>query len=83
MLYSPIAGLAYGAFGHKVQPNILDSFDTRSHKVFQVLTPIAQICFLIHCISVVSLVINPVFLDMEELLKIPKCNWLKFSLLIF
>lgn len=37
-----------------------------------VLITLVRVCFLVHCFTVVFIVINPVYLELEELLRIPK-----------
>ena len=66
ILYLPTAGLGYGAFGNDVKNNILDSVTQDN------LATAIQICFFIHCLIVVTIIINPVYLDIEEQLNIPK-----------
>ncbi|KAF7488861.1 Sodium-coupled neutral amino acid transporter 2 [Sarcoptes scabiei] len=72
LIYLPTAGLGYRTFGSGTKFNILMNFDTVNDPQVRILTTIVRICFLVHCLSVVQIVINPVFLDLEEILHIPK-----------
>jgi len=65
MLYLPTAGLGYAAFGFQVRSNIIENLSPN------VIITIIEMCFLVHCFTVVLIVINPVFLDLEELIRIP------------
>ncbi|KAI2808459.1 hypothetical protein BLOT_006403 [Blomia tropicalis] len=69
-LYIPTAGLGYGAFGFDVKSSIIENLSSNG------LITVIQVAFFIHCLTVIMIIINPVYLDMEELLKIPKeFNW--------
>lgn len=65
-LYIPTAGLGYGAFGFDVKSSIIENLSSNG------LITVIQVAFFIHCLTVIMIIINPVYLDMEELLKIPK-----------
>lgn len=72
LIYVPTAVLAYISFGSTTSGNVLSDLPGDESWVKTAL----QVCMLIHCFSVIFLNINPVFLDLEELLSVPK----KFSL---
>ncbi|XP_017494281.1 PREDICTED: amino acid transporter ANTL2-like [Rhagoletis zephyria] len=70
LLYLPTAGLGYGTFGHSVKSSILKNLETGTF------ITVINSFFFIHCLTVVIIILNPVYLDMEELLRIPKqFNW--------
>lgn len=66
LLYIPVAGLGFAAFGNHVQDSLIKNFDDNW------LTYVIQVCFLVHSFTVMLIIVNPVYLDLEELLRIPK-----------
>ncbi|OTF69096.1 amino acid transporter-like protein, partial [Euroglyphus maynei] len=70
MLYIPVASFGYAAFGMDASANILNNFE--SDKLLDTFIVIVRCCFLVHFCTVIPITINPVFLDLEELLRIPK-----------
>ncbi|CAG2177486.1 unnamed protein product [Oppiella nova] len=70
MLYIPVSGGGYGVYGTSVHPSIIEDLPANG------LTTTIQIMFLIHCYFAFLIIINPVLLEIEELLNIPKhFNW--------
>lgn len=65
-LYLPIAVLGYAAMGFNASESIIDDLGTGA------IITIVEICFFIHCGTVIFIVINPTFLDLEELFNVPK-----------
>lgn len=77
LIYVPTAVLAYMAFGSTTSGNVLNNLPGDEGLVKTTL----QICMLIHSFSVIFLNINPVFLDLEEMLSVPKKFTIKRCLL--
>ncbi|KAH9414476.1 hypothetical protein DERP_014620 [Dermatophagoides pteronyssinus] len=70
LLYVPVATFGYTAFGIHSEANILNNF--QSDSLLNIFITIVRCCFLVHFCTVIPITINPVFLDLEELLRIPK-----------
>lgn len=77
VVYVPTAVLAYMTFGSTISGNVLNNLPGDEGFVKTAL----QVCMLVHCFSVIFLNINPVFLDLEELLSVPKKFTIKRCLL--
>ncbi|KAI2808462.1 hypothetical protein BLOT_006406 [Blomia tropicalis] len=58
--------LGYAAMGFNASESIIDDLGTGA------IITIVEICFFIHCGTVIFIVINPTFLDLEELFNVPK-----------
>lgn len=65
-IYVPTAALGYLVFGKDVQSDIIDSFES------DWIVTIVKVCFLVHCLTVKLIVVNPVYLDLEEMIGVPK-----------
>lgn len=65
-MYVPIAALGYSAFGFGASANIIENL-SRGTVIL-----IVEACFFVHCITVIFIIVNPVFLDLEELFRVPK-----------
>jgi hypothetical protein len=66
LLYIPVSGGGYGVYGTSVHPSIIEDLPANG------LTTTIEIMFLIHCYFAFLIIINPVLLEIEELLNIPK-----------
>lgn len=65
-LYLPTVALGYSVYGASASASILDDLSPG------LVTTAAKICFVINCAAVIFIVMNPVFLDLEEQFRIPK-----------
>lgn len=74
LLYIPAAGLGYAAYGYQVHANIIENMPPGP------VVRLIEVCFLVHCFTVVLIVISPVFLDLEELCRVPKRKLQRFVL---
>ena len=66
LLYVPVSGGGYLVFGQNVQSDIIANMKS------SVLTTVIIVFFLVHCFFAFLIIINPVLLELEEMLKIPK-----------
>lgn len=67
LIFVPTSALGYAAFGKHVSVSVLDNLGDHAGLIMLI-----QICFLVHCSTVPLIVVNPVYLDLEELINIPK-----------
>ncbi|CAG2102700.1 unnamed protein product [Medioppia subpectinata] len=66
ILYITMPGMGYGVYGQDVHDNIIADLPNTG------LTTAIIFCFLIHCYFAFLIIINPVLLELEEMLNIPK-----------
>ncbi|XP_054155610.1 uncharacterized protein LOC128954069 [Oppia nitens] len=70
LLYIPVSGGGYGVFGDQTAENIVQNLPQSA------LTTVIDCFFLVHCYTAFLIIVNPVLLELEDMLKIPKIfNW--------
>ena len=72
-----VAGSGYGIYGDNVANNVIDNLKPGT------LTTIIQFCFFVHCFFAFLIVVNPVLLECEETISIPKSKSNKCSIIVF